>query len=372
MSMIRIVPPCVLVLLVLVESGFSADQPKAKPETPTTKTGAAESPASVAAKAPPLPALEIVGEKSSDEMTAYRLHIRQLYNESRFAELEAAAEKARANKARFGNGSWEIYQFYQALECPRKESESVWQFHDNIHKKWIEAMPESITARVVHAEYFVDYGWHARGSGYANTVKEEDWRLLKERLAEAQKVLSEAKKLKSKCVMWWSVQMTVALGADWERAEYEKLFAEAKAFEPEFWNFDTKRAYYLLPRWHGEPGDWEAAAEKDVERAGLGLEAYARVVMAQRSFYTSIFQETKASWPKTHDGMEILRRKYPESLGILNDYVQLACLAGDRPVARKLFEEIGGHFYSKGWSSQDAFFRFRNWAYEDAPPAAPK
>ena len=234
-------------------------------------------------------------------------------------------------------------------------------------------MPESITARVAQAGFLVDYAWYARGSGYSDTVKDEGWRLLAERLTEAQKVLSEAKKMKSKCVMWWNVQMTVALGQDWEHAKYDELFAEAKTFEPEFWSFDVKRAYYLLPRWHGQPGDWEAAAEKEIDRPGLGAEAYARVVMNQRAYYKqNIFVETKASWPKTRDGMEILHRKYPDSQEILNAYVQFARMSDDRPVARKLFEEIGGRFYPKSWTNQDRFFQDRNWAYEDAPPAVAK
>ena len=140
--------------------------------------------------------------------------------------------------------------------------------------------------------------------------------------------------------------------------------------EPEFWSFDVKRAYYLLPRWHGEPGDWEAAAEKESERPGLGAEGYARVIMGQRGYYKSVFTDAKGSWPKTRDGMEILRKKYPESQEILNGYAELAGIAQDRPVSRQLLGIIGNRFYPKSWRNQDRFFQFRKWAFEDPPTAA--
>ena len=159
--------------------------------------------------------------------------------------------------------------------------------------------------------------------------------------------------------------MVVALGEGWERARYEKLYAEAKAFEPEFFAYDIRHAEYLMPRWHGEPGDWEAAAEKDIARPGLGLEGYARVVMDQNPYYKNIFRDSKASWPKTRAGLEAMRRKYPEWHQLVNKYALLACLARDRPTAQKLFAEIGGRIDGNTWYSQPEFIRYRNWTYDE-------
>ena len=359
----RPVPSRVLVLL-LVALGFSVCHAEEK--------STVESPSPI--KGPPLPVLEVIEQdKPTEEINAYRQQARQLYNESRFDELEALAAKARTTKARFGNGSWAISEFYGSFDCRDEEPESAWQLHDRIHRHWIEAQPQSITARVAHAGFLVSYAWRARGSDYADAVKEEGWRLFAKRLAEAQTVLTAARKLEAKCPLWWSFQMAVALGEDWDGARYDALFAEAKAFEPEFWNYDLKRAYYLLPRWHGEPGDWEEAAEKELARPGLGAEAYARVVLQQRRYSeTNVFRETKASWPKTREGLEILRQKYPGSLDILTHCAQLAYLAGDRPTAQKLFTEIGGRYYQPAWKDKARFIRLRTWAYDEPPPATAK
>jgi hypothetical protein len=359
-----------LLLFALAALSFSTCQRKADADASAEDAAAARSQKPEEIKGPPLPTIELQQDKIAKDIDAYRQRTRRLYNNSRFNELEALADEARMTKARFGNGVWEIYELYDCFECDEKEPESMWLLHDRIHQAWIAARPESITARVAYAGFLIDYAWHARGSGYANEVTKEGWRLFAERLAEAQKTLFAAQDLKSKCPMWWCCQMTVALGQGWSRPQLDELFGEAKMFEPQFWQYDVSHAYFLLPRWHGEPGDWEADAEKEIERpGGLGLEGYARVVNYLEEFYDNIFRETKASWPRTRDGFEEIRRKYPESRQILNAFAKLACLAGDRPQAQKLFEEIGGQPDSNIWGKK-TFIRFRNWAYGDsaAPP----
>jgi hypothetical protein len=122
------------------------------------------------------------------------------------------------------------------------------------------------------------YAWHARGSDWANKVKEEAWVLFGERLASARAILEQSKSMKP-CPGWWTVRLRVARGQGEEPADFESLFREAKNAEPKYVFHDQARAVYLLPRWHGEPGEWEAAAEKEIENSdGLGHEGYARVI----------------------------------------------------------------------------------------------
>src|SRR5207253_1142878 len=98
----------------------------------------------------------------------------------------------------------------------------------------------------------------------------------------------------------WRVMMTVAIGQGWSHEEFNKLFEEAKSFEPKFWGFDTERSMYLMPRWYGEEGEWERETEKEAKRpGGIGMEVYSRVVHFQRQWYKNVFTETHASWQKT-------------------------------------------------------------------------
>lgn len=314
-------------------------------------------------KSAELAKLHPVKDPVVEEIYVFRLETRQAYNNSRFDELEAKAVELRASKAVFDNGSWKIGNFYTSFECRYDEPESMWQLHERIHKDWITAKPDSITARVAYANFLADYASHARGSGYASTVTKDGWRFFAERLDTARSVLKEARALNEQDPFWWSVSLRVALGQSWPKAEYDALVAEAKSFEPGFWGYDTARAYSLLPRWYGEPGDWEAYASRAaVDERGAGVEVYARITIQLYMFYTNIFRETQASWPKTRKGLEQLHQKYPRSLEIVNWTAMLATLAEDRALAKEMFAVLGDTYLPSVWGKPEKFLLARKWA----------
>ena len=307
--------------------------------------------------------LKAVKDPVLEEIYAFRLEVRQDYNNRRFTELEKRAVELRRAKALFDNGSWKLMQFYESFTCRPEEPESMWQLHDQIHRDWITAFPQSVTARMAYADFLVSYAWHARGSGFADKVTPEGWRLFRERIAAGGRTLEEARELPERDPMWWSVTLGLARGQAWSKNDYDRAVEEAKSFEPRFWNYDIDRAESLLPRWYGKPGDWESYAEEAAARSdGLGDEIYARIVMSLRSYYGNIFRETKASWPKTRAGLERLRQRYPRSLEILSKAALLAVLADDRALAKEMFDQLGDKYLANVWQKPEYFVRHRKWA----------
>lgn len=304
--------------------------------------------------------------EEAKEMTQFYQDTRQLYNNRKFAELESLANELRSSKARFRSGAWKISHFYTALDCKDEEPDSMWQLHEQIYKDWETQFPKSITAQVSHAQFMTDYAWQARGSGYANEVTEEGWRLFRERLASAHTILDQSKSL-APCPVWWSARLKVALGQSEEPAAYEALFREAKTSEPQFFPHDLSRAYYLLPRWFGEVGDWETAAANEIERDGeFGFENYARVVKQQSPYYGNIFKESKASWRKVKKGFDEMLPRYPDSMEILNMYCRMAWLAADREQAKELFIKIGDNPPAAIWRKKgNEFARAKAWAMSE-------
>ena len=215
--------------------------------------------------------MRVVKDPVNVEIDAFRHTVRQLYNTSNFNELEKIAGDLRASKARLGNGGWKVVQFYDALECRPDEPESMWQLHDQIHRNWIDRNPASITARLAYADFFCSYAWHARGNGYGDSVTSEGGALFRKRLASAHAIVDEARKLKEKDPFLGTVALTVALGEGPAKDQYDAIVEEANAAEPGYWGYDIRRAYSLLPRWYGAPGEWEAYALKAAARPdGLG------------------------------------------------------------------------------------------------------
>ncbi|HSI13680.1 MAG TPA: DUF4034 domain-containing protein [Chthoniobacter sp.] len=302
-------------------------------------------------------------DKVREATEAFRYKTRGYYNSRNFKALEQSMEEIRAGSPLLPNGSWKIFQYYDSLECADYEKEPMWQLHDRIHKDWIAAYPKSITAHVAYADFLVAYGWQARGADWASKVTQEGWQLMGERLAAAHQVLATAKALEPQCPMWWRVEMRIALGQQWSHADFGKLYAEAKQVAPQFYYYDQGLSYYLLPRWYGKEGDWEKAAAAELQRPeGLGVEGYARVIIYQLGFYKNIFRESKASWPNARAGMEVLRKKYPQSLEIVAQYCKLACMAGDRPLAQSLFQLLNNHMDERVWNNRKQFDEFRAWA----------
>jgi len=296
------------------------------------------------------------------EIDAFLLKNRQAYNRSQFDVLEEVAADLRRSKATFENGSWKIAQFYGSFECRDDEPESMWELHDKIHRNWIAAKPDSVTAKVAYADFLTSYAWRARGDGYADKVTENGWRVFGERLKAAGSLLGEARALPDKDPCLWLTALTVALGQGASIEDYDLLMEEAHAFEPKFWGYAAARAHSLLPRWYGEPGEWEAFALKASEQAdGLGVEVYARIVMRLSGFHKNIFEESQVSWPKTREGLEVLMQKYPQSSDFVNISAHLGGLAVDREFARRMFDQLGNSYSKTVWRTPQKFIKCRDW-----------
>jgi Domain of unknown function (DUF4034) len=308
------------------------------------------------------PAAELSGLVGLEELTQFRNDTRQLYNNRKFAELEVLADRIRSAKERFADGTWKIHQFYDCMDCQDDEPETMWKLHETIHQEWEGKYANSSTAQIAKAQFYVNYAWKARSSQYASKVTEEGWVLFRERLAQARTILDQSKTLKPACPIWWNSYQSVALGQDWDPAEYDALFREAVTFEPQFYHFDCARAYYLLPRWQGKAGEWEKAAAQEIALRGeVGFQIYAAVIARQARYHGNIFKETNASWKKASKGYDHLTALFPDSAALLNQYCRLAYLAGDRDQAKKLFVKIGDHKTGNTWRKNE-FQRAKTWA----------
>jgi hypothetical protein len=308
------------------------------------------------------PPIRFVKDPINEEVQTFRHDVRQLYNASKFGELEKIAKELLSGKAKFGNGSWKIVQFYDALECRPDEPESMWRLHDRIHRDWIAKYPESATARLAHADFLRSYAWHARGNGYASSVSAENGQIFIERLASAQAIIDEAQKLKEKNPFWGVIALTIAMGGGAEKREFDLIVRDAHAGEPLFWGYFTKRAQSLLPRWHGAPGEWEDFAMKSAALPdGLGAELYARIVLALDGYYGNIFEESDASWPKTREGLEMMLKRYPASLEIANEAARLATMARDRQLAKAMFDRLGGVCVLSAWNGPEQYLGALKW-----------
>jgi hypothetical protein len=307
--------------------------------------------------------VELVYDDVQKKIGAFAQATRAKFKEGGFADIERVAGRFIADRARFGDGLWRIVALHEALELPANTNEEAWTARESDIEKWEAQFPLSITARVVHIQFLTSYAWHARGSGYAGSVKDEAWPIFSNRLAQAYILYQSALKLDQKSPMLWLAGQVIAVGQGWPVEEVSRQFEIAKATEPEFWPYDSGFATFLLPRWYGKVGDWEAFAAAEMRREnGLGAEGYARLVFALHSYYKNIFTDSHAQWAPVKEGYSRMIKAYPGAKNLLSQYAYLAVQAADMPSARAAFEAMKGQGDPSVWSA-DSVARFQAWAY---------
>jgi hypothetical protein len=293
-----------------------------------------------------------------------------------YNELDEMAGELRSQKTRFRNGQWKLRWFYAAFSklggsrswypVPFDGQNPDWNAIFDRLGEWKEAKPKSVTPRIALAHAWNTYAWEARGRSRAKTVNEEQWALFKQRLMESSRVLDEARQLEEKCPEWFIASQTLALGQGWPRARVLKLVEDAVEFDPDYHGVLGGFAYYLVPRWYGEPGEWEAESLRWVARLGSprGEMSYARTLWELRDLglWDDLFEENDIDWPTAKRGFLALLERHPDSFEIRSLFAVLSVQAKDRPQARALMEVIGHRMDRGVWRSEKQFRWCRKWA----------
>jgi hypothetical protein len=308
-----------------------------------------------------LAAVELVEAKDpiQAEIKRFTAEVRGMFEEERFDELDRLERELVTSKALFPDGKWKLTRFYWAFAERYDRQQDQWVADWHRFVRWIEYNPTSLAARTGLGDFLISYAWYGKRSAKGKAGE----RLFNERLALAHEVMSEARKLPDQDPFWYMSMARVALGQKWPAERYDALVEEGLTLEPSYWSLATSRPYSLLPKWDGAPGEWEKWADREYVRpGGLGAEGYARILTMMPDFYNNVFAETSASWPKTREGLLILREKYPDSGEIINYTAKLASLAGDRDLAREMFSLMGNTYVESVWKSPEQVIQFRHWA----------
>lgn len=320
----------------------------------------------------------IVPERIENEGTRLgaemKVKVGDLLAKKDFDGLDALADELRKSQAESACGRWKLDYFYWAFSHDGIKRDSEWTKRIDAVKEWVDKKPESVTARVALANLKWRYAWVARGGGWAEDVNDEGWRKMREREAEALKILQE---VQPDCPRWYFVRLELAKDMKYERKEYDTIFEQAVARYPTYKHAYFLKAKCLQPRWHGEEGEWEKFAEESADKRGgdEGDVLYTQIVwdVDSTGWYAkgNIFKDFRLLWPRIQKGFAVMMKNHPESKWLESEYCKLACLAGDRSAARAMFDKINPSFDSVVWKRQENFVEHRDWAYSGPTTTAP-
>jgi len=293
--------------------------------------------AAAASATPPL--VSFVAERQ-----AYRATVTQLLLQRQFETLETQARELRAQRPRFSAGLQRLYDFYEALTPPAEASPQTVEQRLQLLQQWRAQWPKSGAPMGGLARVHLVLAWQARGGGWASSVTPEGWQGFREHSRQAVEWLEDAPLHTAGDAALYNLLFWARRDAGRPRADVEEAFRLGTAVDPTYDQLYNSMAAYLLPRWHGRPGELEAFAARaaDQTKAWIGDGMYLRVAInallvdreASLRLYTF-------SWPRLKRGLRDLDRAFPNSSRTVNYMGYLACLYQDAPLAAEALGRLG-------------------------------
>lgn len=304
--------------------------------------------------------ITVVETAEGKDRREIRAHAKELFVAKNYASLEQLANQYSNVKECYPDGMSRWAQILDGIKPGEEAPETEWKSHLVLLHEWVQSRPNSITARLALGDALIYYAWKARGSGYADTVTEDGWKVLNDRLIQAVKVLKEAGSLSEQCPRRWSLLMSAALGLGATKPQYQALFQNAISAEPGYTGYYFSMAYYLLPRWHGKPGEMEEFVKKSADEVGGddGDLLYARLTYQLQKVSDNIFNESKLSWERADKGFEVMEKRFPGSLYVQNARAYIALVGCNRShFPRILIGGLKGQIDAQVWKTKENFLR---------------
>lgn len=133
---------------------------------------------------------------------------------------------------------------------PRAEADRIQEL-----EAWMAAHPQSAIPRVVMADSYYQTAWKHRGRGFAVTVTEDGAKLFEENIERALSVVAPLEPNDNKPNRYFSLMIQLYTSAGATRESFDRTAEGIIQFCPDNVAAHQAAAQYLMPRWHGEPGD---------------------------------------------------------------------------------------------------------------------
>lgn len=244
---------------------------------------------------------------------------------------------------------------------------------DRLLPVWEQAMAGATGPLVFKGALYARYAWDARGSGYANTVTNDGWKLMRERLDVAQKALEKAYAMDPADPRAAREMMTIELGQGEGRERMELWWKRAMQADPDNYAACTSKLYYLEPKWYGSAdamidfgreclrgGNWEGRIPFVLVDAHEDLSKYAS---DPDEYYTK-----PEVWKDLKSVYEPFLARYPNAVWDRSYFAWYATQCGQWDEAKKQFDLLGDNPELKPFGTKEAYEYLRDRAKNGGKP----
>ncbi len=290
----------------------------------------------------------------------------KMFYTRKFESINKMDDEFRNSQSRLPDGRWKLTFIYENLgNVGQRGAEEEWKNKIKLVEEWINKTPDHPAPYLAKTKILIAYAWDARGNGWAQTVKDKQWKLFRTRIAEARKVLEDSYSITGSHPFWFYKMETIAAMQNWPAKDFMKLYERASNMFPTYYFIHFAAAGYFQPRWHGSKEELRKfvnnAVKKSKHKEGLTL--YARIYWSQLgALEDNTFSPGYAEWPKMQQGFEDIMNDHPRSMWNLNAYAYYACMAKDWRTTKKLIQKIEANPHMSIWRSKSRFYTCKSLA----------
>lgn len=286
--------------------------------------------------------------------------VNKLFDEKNYNKLDEMARQYEKERAMTFDGNSALMAFYRGISqtfsnCAKdQKTEEEWRAHQQAILNWMQSSPNSTAAKLALAFFTVDYGWHARGSGYASTVDANAMALFARRVAAARGQFEKLAGLCKKNPAWYAGMLEVALAQGWTYQEFNAIYQQAVKLDPYYLTVHYTSANFYSEQWYGSKEQLKNEIEKSVAltKKRLGQSMYARLHWTHQS--SDMFKKGDVDWTRMKTGFDDALGIYPDDW-TRNNYGMFACMAKDAKSVKKQLDQLGARVNPKTWGEEDFF-----------------
>lgn len=293
-----------------------------------------------------------------------------------FDRIDQIIDAFHRDNARTASGSLKAQIVYEALESVSFIYGGI--SHEILNRAeaqtdtWIAARPHSRAARIAKAMMLTHRAWHARGTGYADSVTPDQWKAFRLYNKQAKTYLELVKTDTAKDPQWYATMLMIARGLSRSEVDFEALADEALEAYPHYLPIHWQIVRMNLPMWGGTAQTLEFWIDRIATASGSD-ENYARAywVAADSFYYEVVFHDSDADWPRIKGGFDAMIRAYPTNWN-LNNFARFACLAKDKEKTRELLGRLGAAIDANAWRIETMPAFCQDWSSKPNPENLPE
>jgi tetratricopeptide (TPR) repeat protein len=221
-----------------------------------------------------------------------------------------------------------------------------------IERLLFQNWPNESVPWFIKGKFYTKFAWIARGGGYADTVTEAGWKLMAERLKEAEAALLRAWQLNPKDPRIATAMITVELGQGRGKAHMESWFERAMEVDPNNFEACEAKRYYLEPKWHGSTLEMLAFGRECVRSTQWGGRVPLVLVDAHEALARYLDEEDRPEYwlqPQVWHDLKSAYDKFfelnPNATGWRHNYARHAYQCGKWAVFLDMLPSLGSVNY---------------------------